>query len=245
MYEKVTDTPFFEGIPITNESLILKQFNHKKLAPHEILWHQGQAADSMCIIQSGKFAKSFDTESSSIVLSYHQDGDIMGEAEVMHSLKQRYVTTTAISHGCVWLIPRKNLDELLNRYQQIYQRLFDAIGNRFIRAGRKINYLSFMDSRARVVQLLVDYISDNAKDETVLDWHVTQQEVAYMVGLNRESVARSLADLQTKGAIQIGRGRINLISPAKLRKIASQSNRELISQPFFQGNITTEERELL
>ncbi|MCY0887619.1 MAG: Crp/Fnr family transcriptional regulator [Alicyclobacillaceae bacterium] len=245
MYEKVTDTPFFSGIEIFDEPFISKQFNHKKLAANEILWHQGEPAASMCIIQHGQFTKSFDTESRSVVLSYHKAGDIMGEAEVMHSLRRRYVTTKAITDASLWLIQRKNLDELLSRHSQIYQRLFDAIGSRFIRAGRKINYLSFMDAHGRVSQLLVDYITDTQHLERVPDWNVTQQEIAHMVGLNRESVARVLSDLQTQGAILNRRGRINLISPAKLRQIASQSNRELINQPFFQGKITTEERELL
>ena len=242
MYEKVTDTPFFAKVQLTDENWILDLFNLRTLKQRETLWYQGERADTLCVIQNGQFTKSFDSESRSVVLSYHKAGDIMGEAEVKHSLRTRYVTTTATTDARVWLLTRPNLDKLLDRHPEVYQQLFDAIGNRFIRAGRKINYLSFMDAFQRISQLLVDHLSDNEGSD---EWQITQQEIGHIVNLNRESVARVLNHLQSQNVIRVGRGKVNLISPDNLRKIASRSNSELTYQPFFQGNFTSDDTEVL
>ena len=49
--------------------------------------------------------------------------------------------------------------------------------------------------------------------------HLTQDEMAAMVGSVRDVIGRALKRLQAAGAIKIERGRILVVAPDKLRKM--------------------------
>ncbi len=219
-YTQVTDTPLFQDISSLATEFVRSSFRIQKLSKGEVLYYQGDLADSMCIVRSGLLVKSFESGHRTFHLSYQRPGDTIGEAEVLHSRRVRYVTTTARTDSTLWRISDRDLDQLLNMYPSLYRRLFDAVGERFIRAKRKITYLAFMDARLRIVHLLSDYVSDNP-DNPRRVWKITQQEISEMVALNRESVARIIGELQSQNIIRSSRGQITIISPEQLWAITS------------------------
>jgi CRP-like cAMP-binding protein len=56
-------------------------------------------------------------------------------------------------------------------------------------------------------------------DQIVLDLRLTHQEMAAIVGLKRETVSEALADLEYRGMITAGRGRITILDTAALDKV--------------------------
>ncbi|KPV43154.1 Crp/Fnr family transcriptional regulator [Alicyclobacillus ferrooxydans] len=218
-FEQVTDTPLFRSISSLDTEFVRSTFTTQKISKGQVLYYQGDIADSMCIVRSGLLVKSFESGHRTFHLSYQRPGDTIGEAEVLHSKRIRYVTTTARTDAAVWRISARNLDQLLSMYPTIFRRLFDAVGERFVRAKRKITYLAFMDARLRIVHLLYDYLQDHHDSTPV--WQITQQEMSEMVALNRESVARIIGELQNDGVIHSSRGRIAIIDTQKLKTIAN------------------------
>lgn len=222
-FEHVTDTPLFRDISSLDTDFVRSSFVTQRLNKDQVLYYQDDVADAMCIVRSGLLVKSFESGHRTFHLSYQRPGDTIGEAEILHSQHIRYVTTTARTDAVVWRINAKNLDQLLNLYPTIYRRLFDAVGERFIRAKRKITYLAFMDARLRIVHLLYDYFYEQRQDLSPV-WNITQQEMSEMVALNRESVARIISELQSEGVVHSSRGRISIIDTQKLKTIVIQSN---------------------
>jgi CRP-like cAMP-binding protein len=49
---------------------------------------------------------------------------------------------------------------------------------------------------------------------------ISQEQLAEMAGATREAVNRQLARLRELGVIETGRGRVRILRPATLRKIA-------------------------
>ena len=197
-------------------------FEHR-LRKKQVLFYQGDPASTLCIVKTGSLVKAFVSETRSLVLAHHGSGDVIGEAEVLYSHRQRFVTTTALTETAVWQCERPSLERILAAYPIIYQRLFDVIGDRFIQAGRKITYLALMDARMRIFQLLIDYVSDHllyAPGRPIPIWKVTQQEMAELVGLNRESVARALSELQALHAIRVSRGILQITDFPMLKSLA-------------------------
>lgn len=220
MYTDVTETPVFSSIEDLDRNFILPLFIFRTLTKGQVLFYQNEPANSLCIVAFGELVKSFEAETRSLVLSHHGPGDLIGEAEVMHNRRVRYVNTTAAADTGIWQIERTRLETLLARYPSLYQEMFNAIGERFLRAGKKITYLAFLDARMRVIQLLIDHFRSHQPSTSSNDWRITQQEIGDLVGLNRESVARALSDLVEHGVVQLGRGRIVVSSLQKLRKLA-------------------------
>lgn len=219
-FDHVTDTPLLQGILSLDADLVRSLFTIQSLNKGQVLYYQGDRADSMCIVRSGLLVKSFESGHRTFHLSNQHPGDTIGEAEVLHSKQVRYVTTTARTDATVWRICARDLERLLNMYPLIYRRLFDAVGERFVRAKRKITYLAFMDARLRIIHLLYDYLQDHPANPTLV-WKITQQEMSEMVALNRESVARVIGELQSEGIIRSSRGRIAIIDMQRLEAVAA------------------------
>lgn len=212
-----------QNIQCIDEEWITSLFSLVNLNKGQVLFHQGDSANSMCIVKSGELMKSFESETRSFVLSRHYPGDVIGEAEVLHWRRKRFVTTTAQQATSVWQIDHERLDKLLTKYPTLYKHLFGVIGERFVRAGRKIRYLAFMDARMRVVQLLVDYVSDHLQNHPsapVPEWRVTQQELADLLGLNRESIARVISELQSHEVLVARRGVLQIADLQRLTEMA-------------------------
>lgn len=227
LYSDVTDTPLFSGLTIDKE-FVSCLFTVRRIAINEVLFQQNEIADTLGIVRSGQLSKRFESETRSFIVSYQRPGDVIGEAEAMHSRRRRFVTTIADEPSSVWLITRTRFDKLLVAYPELYQKIFDVIGDRFVRAGRKITYLALMDARTRIIQLLLNYVQDT-KSTT---WIVTQAQIGQLVNLNRESVARVLAELQQNNYIKLKRGRIKILNYNQLLEMVSRSYSDKHSTNF-------------
>lgn len=221
IYTKVTETPFFKALSVNDLNDVEQYFSIVHIEKGQILFHQGESAGTMCIIKEGELVKSFESETRSFVLSHHYPGDVLGEAEILHSRQRRFTTLKAVKKSSLWSIDSDQLNRLLLEFPVLNRHLFDIVGERFFNAGRKIEYLAFMDARTRLIHLLIDYVSDHSLlSDKIITWKITQQEMGDLVGLNRESVARVLSELQTKKILRVKRGLIHIEDLSALYQLA-------------------------
>lgn len=224
IYTKVTETPFLNALAVNDPRNVEQRFSIIHVEKGQILFHQGDSAETMCIIKEGELVKSFESETRSFVLSHHYPGDVLGEAEILHTRQRRFATLKAIKRSSLWSIDSEQLHRLLLEFPILNRRLFDIVGDRFFNASRKIAYLAFMDARTRLVHLLNDYVSDHSLlCEKIITWKITQQEMGDLVGLNRESVARVLSELQTQKILRVKRGLIHIEDLSALHQLAQKT----------------------
>jgi CRP/FNR family transcriptional regulator len=97
------------------------------------------------------------------------------------------------------------------------------VSDRLAQADRKIEYLAFLDSRVRIANLLLDlYANFGKKTEQgyLIDWKITQQHLANMVGIGRESATRALQGLQQDGIILLQDRMITITNIKELYSLA-------------------------
>lgn len=78
-----------------------------------------------------------------------------------------------------------------------------------------LTFRSIRDRLAHTLYLHSQRLQKDAVDPYTL--HMTQQELAGLVGATRESVSRNLSRLEKKGILLIKRGRIQIINPERLQ----------------------------
>ena len=78
-----------------------------------------------------------------------------------------------------------------------------------------IEDLVFLDLPGRVAKLLLDQ-NEMLGSPNVIS--LTQEDLAAFVGATRVAVNRVLVDLERRGAVKLGRGQIDLIDLALLKK---------------------------
>jgi CRP/FNR family transcriptional regulator len=161
------------------------------------------------------------------VVGHQFPGESVGELEIIHYNSHRLASVSALEDSLLWAIRKPNLEDLITKYPIIMRKLFYNISERLSQADRKIAYLAFMDSRLRMVNLILDLynnIGEQTNNHLLINWKVTQQHMANMIGVNRESAARALQELQAEGVIQIHNKRIIINDFPKLKQIANDNN---------------------
>lgn len=194
----------FSDIPNLQRATVRKKLTSKRLLRGQILFHQGSVGDAVYVIQAGSLEIFVENSERKFVLGHQFAGEVVGELEMIHSDARRTASVGAMENSLLWQLKREDLETLMTEYPLILRRIAATLAERLQQADRKLSYFAFMDARLRVVNLLVDLAANfgvSSPSGTVVDWLVTKQHLADMVGLNRESMSRALSDLQREGLL--------------------------------------------
>jgi CRP/FNR family cyclic AMP-dependent transcriptional regulator len=220
----VIDTVFFQDIHIEDEKFVVSKFTERRCRKGQVVFFQGEIGHEMYIVKSGSLKIFREHNAKEIILGHQFQGETIGELEVVHHNNTRLASVAAMEESVLWVINKQNLEELINTYPQLLRKLFYVVSERLDQADRKLDYLAFLDTRLRVVNLLLDLHSNfglETNEGYLINWKITQQHFAFMIGVNRESAARALQELQTDNIISIDKKLITILDLSTLQKMSS------------------------
>ena len=98
--------------------------------------------------------------------------------------------------------------------------MLEALADRVRRANERLLQQSFQTVAGRVASALLTQVitrqAEGAPQTNVLI-RSTQAEIAQLAGTSRESASRFLATLEREGVVKLGRGKVTVNEPGKLR----------------------------
>ncbi|WP_123042920.1 Crp/Fnr family transcriptional regulator [Cohnella candidum] len=224
MHPTALDTPFFQGI-IRDEDreAVLSLFAERHYPKGSVVFFHGDECREMYIIKTGALKIYRQDADREIVLGHQFAGESIGELEVFHYDKYRMASVAAIEKSVLWMIKKSDLEALTKKYPEILRKAFYVVSERLNQADRKLQYLAFLDTRVRVANLLLDLGSNFGKETDQgleIQWKVTQQHFANMIGVGRETAARALQELQQEGVIRIRNKQFSILDLETLKAIA-------------------------
>jgi CRP/FNR family transcriptional regulator, cyclic AMP receptor protein len=227
LFQTVIDTMLFEGIDIEDEEFVLSKFTKRSIPKHHVIFFQDDPGNEMYIIKSGLLKIYREDDSKEIILGHQFPGQMIGELEVIHHNNHRLASVSAIEPSVLWMINKVDLEILITIYPELLRKIFYVVSERLQQADRKLEYLAFLDARIRLVNLLLD-LHSNFGIETergyLINWKITQQHLANMIGIGRESAARTLQDLQEDKIILLENKLITIIDLPVLQRLAKQKH---------------------
>jgi CRP/FNR family cyclic AMP-dependent transcriptional regulator len=245
LINSVLDAMFFRDIHIDDEVFVLSKFMERRYRKGQNVFFQGEYGHEMFIVKSGVLKIYREGDDKEVILGHQFPGETIGELEAIHYNQSRLASAAALEDSTLWAISRTDLDAIIQLYPNLLRKLFYVICERLSQADRKIDYLSFLDTRLRVINLLLDLHSNfgvETASGSLINWKVTQQHLAFMIGVNRESATRALKDLENEGLIQIQSRLITILDVSTLQKLSNKpfdttENRQWHSS--YRYNITT------
>jgi CRP/FNR family cyclic AMP-dependent transcriptional regulator len=156
-------------------------------------------------------------------LGYVRAGEVFGELAVFGD-DPRESFAQAVEPSVVWKIPRRSFQPYVESRPRLAFEISKQIGGRLKQIESRIESLVFRDVKSRLVLILLElakHFGQEREDGSILlDVHITQAELATLVGSTRQSVNAGLSELTDAGLV--GRdGRTNVIlKPAELRRAA-------------------------
>lgn len=224
MYTSVVDTPFFRNIIAEKDRNMVESLcTERHYGKNQIVFFHGDEGNCMYIIKTGTLKIYRSNGMQEIIFGHQFAGEAIGELEVFHYDSHRAASVATIEPTTLWMMKKQDLLDLSKLYPEIMRKVIYILSERLIQADRKIEYLAFLDVRVRVANALLDLYSNFGNitaDGLLIQWKVTQQHLANMIGSGRESTARVLIELQEDGIIRIHNKNYYISNLSELQQLA-------------------------
>jgi CRP/FNR family cyclic AMP-dependent transcriptional regulator len=199
MFSSLTNDDIAEFIG----KIIVKHF-HKD----EVILFEDESSAYMYLILSGRVKVVQSKEDGrEIIRAIHKTGDSFGELSLL-DCKTSAAMVIAMEKTNAAIISRENFFSIIYTQKKVLDNLLRMFCYRLRDSWERLQMTNFRNAEQRVVMLLQQQSCEHGEklpEGTLLKARLTHQNIAAMVGLNRETVTRIMIKLQKDGHIVIGK----------------------------------------
>jgi CRP/FNR family transcriptional regulator, cyclic AMP receptor protein len=182
------------------------------------VFHEGDHSDACYVVRVGDLRVTREhSDGRAIALATLGPGDIFGELAMLDG-GTRSASVETLSDCELLGLPATDVRRVIADHGDIAAKLIVAITRRLRETNERVARQSFQTVPSRVAgvlsQLIAEEISEERHGVTV---RMTQADLAQLAGTSRESVSRFLATLERAGVVAVGRGRVTVLEPRRLR----------------------------
>jgi CRP/FNR family transcriptional regulator, cyclic AMP receptor protein len=186
----------------------------------EVLFREGDPGDTCYLIRNGAVILTREHQDGRMIaLAELRAGDMFGELAMFRG-ETRSATAEAIEETAAVALLAPDLQRLIRRNPDIANKLLAVLAERVSRTTERLLQQSFQTVAGRVASaLLAQSIARQAEGDAGADVLIkaTQAEIAHLAGTSRESASRFLATLERAGVVTLGRGKVTVHEPGRLR----------------------------
>ena len=188
------------------------------LATRETLFTEYDQGDALFFILQGRLELSIIAhDGRKLGLDVLSAGAIFGEIALLDP-GPRTATATALEDCQLLMLDHSDLHQVLEKNPHLTIELLRLVGKRMRHITDQLNEYILLPLPKRLARKLLRLASRTEEANPRLK--LSHSELADLVGASREAVSKGLSGWKKKGYIKTGRGSIDLLDEAKLRKIA-------------------------
>jgi CRP/FNR family transcriptional regulator len=183
------------------------------------VFHEGDSSDACYIVRTGDLRVTREhPDGRAIALATLGPGDIFGELAMLDR-GTRSASVETLSDCELLALPAPDMRRVVADHGEIAAKLIVALTRRLRETNERVTRQSFQTVPSRVAGVLLQLIAEEAAPEgrTGVTVRMNQADLAQLAGTSRESVSRFLATLERAGVVTVGRGRVTVVEPRRLR----------------------------
>jgi CRP-like cAMP-binding protein len=216
----------FRGLPQEEVKRLVAVGRRRRFARNEIVFHQGDPADTLHLVLRGHFVARLDSElGATITASVHGPGDAFGELALLDLEEKRSTTVAALEAGETHAVHRDDFTRLRAQHPSVNDVLARLLAERVRRMGELLAEAFAVDAERRLLRRLVELAAlyGNGLPGTVVP--LSQSELAGLAGTSRATVNRVLRAEAARGTLELRRGQTRILEPATLARRAGRLGR--------------------
>jgi CRP/FNR family transcriptional regulator, cyclic AMP receptor protein len=195
------------GVPPNELRQVLAIARRRTFGRGEVVFHDGDPADSLHLVVSGRFGVRVSApHGDRVLLAVLGPGDAFGELALIDA-ETRAATVSALEAGETWAVFRDDFAQVRRRHPGVDRVLIALLAEQVRRADGRIVEAHHVDADTRVRRRLRELAGVYPKGTIPL----TQGDIAEMAGTSRATVNRVLREEEKRGTIALGRGRTTVL----------------------------------
>lgn len=213
--------PLFSQLDDGELAHLTRVVRQRHFKNHTTLVHVDDPGTALYILKSGLAKITLeDHQGHEVILRLLYPRDFFGEMALLDGMP-RSATITTQEPSVVLTLARDPFLDLLAQAPSIGLKMGVVLCERVRKANALIQSLIFFDAYGKVARVLLTLAAERGRvtpQATVIDRRLTQQELAGLTGMRRETVARTLQAFQEAGCICVETGIISILEPELLRR---------------------------
>jgi CRP/FNR family transcriptional regulator, cyclic AMP receptor protein len=210
----------FSDLPSGELQRVLTLARRRTFGRGEVVFHEGDPADSLHLVSKGRFAVRVTTPlGETAMLAIRGPGEAFGELALV-SEAPRSATMAALEAAETYSIYRREFDELRREHPFVNRVLVAVLAAEVRRMDELIVEAFYVRAEQRVLRRLCDLagVYGGATDTVTIP--LTQEDLAGLAGTSRATVNRALREEESRGTLELGRGRTTVLDLDELSRRA-------------------------
>jgi CRP/FNR family transcriptional regulator len=198
--------PIFENLNREELLEIVKTINHKEYAKNDMIFSEGDTANTLFFINEGKIKIYKNTKDGKEQILYVlSEGDFFGELHLIKPSKYGF-NAKAIVDAKICTLTKDEMKEIMMKNPDISIKLLESIGERLSKVENLAQNLATNDVDSRMAYLLMDLMEkygDASEEKVSIKLPLSREDMANYIGVTRETISRKLKKFEDEELIKI------------------------------------------
>ena len=208
MYRKAREhSNWIDQLDVDLASEIRGTMTAVNLSDGETLYHAWSEFKGIYEIVTGKIKLvSLSAEGREVILNLISENRSFGEAPICAGLKQTASSAVAVGDTSLRFMSIKNFNSLRASQPSVNEAVLQRVARRYMAQSSYVMDTSLHPLEFRLGYLLYTYSEENGDADSIVQ--LTQNDLANMMGVTRQSIHRVMKGWQEDGLITLGYGEI-------------------------------------
>ena len=211
------------SIPAEYRNAVLEQCERRVLRKSETIWSQGEPAECVAFVLSGKAMSSYQSRNGKTgTTGFWCAGDILGAAD-LGSSTTRMMTLRCLEECVICTLSYERFDALVRRFPELAQAVIRALSVRLrwvAQLAVRLETQSAFERICAVLCALSERFGAPIERGVLIDIKLTHDDLAAIAGVSRQFATTTLRGLQKRGLLATRSRSLIITNPGALETLA-------------------------
>jgi CRP-like cAMP-binding protein/ActR/RegA family two-component response regulator len=183
----------------------------------QVIYYEGDKGNGLYLVLSGKVKTiKLAEDGRELMTGIYAADDYLG-INAMLSNEEYADTATALEDCVLCLIPKEQLEQLLNLYPEVGREFIKLLANDIREKEEQLLQMAYHSVRKKMAEALLRLHRQPGSDDD--SFKISREDLAAMAAMATETVSRTLSDFKEEGLIEKKGGTITILDLARLTKM--------------------------
>ncbi len=195
---------------------VIQERKVRHFKKNQVLYYEGDKGNGLYIVLNGKIKTvKLAEDGRELMTGIFTNEQYLG-VQAMLSSEPYSDTATALEDSSLCIIPKEQLDELLNMYPEVARQFIKLLATDIREKEEQLLQLAYHSVRKRMAEAIVKLAKG---DKDASSFKISREDLAAMAGMATETVSRTLSDFKDEGLIDKKGSMISILNLQKLERM--------------------------
>ncbi len=194
---------------------IIEERKARLVKKNQVIYYEGDKGNGLYVVLSGRVKTiKLAQDGRELMTGIYAADDYLG-INAMLANEEYGDTATALEDTMLCLIPKEQLEQLLNLYPEVAREFIKLLANDIREKEEQLLQMAYHSVRKKLAEALLRMQRQSGRDS----FKIAREDMAALAAMATETVSRTLSDFKDEGLIEKTGSTITILETARLGKM--------------------------